>query len=123
VEAGRSDVNARTKGLARLLLGEGRANSIGVIITSSLFLGIMGAALLVVGHAVIGPMLKAAMADREAKATGDVVYTMPDGVFCRHMSFDNATAEVIEGAIVRCPDNAVRGGANRAAKNFAWGAH
>ena len=33
---------------------------------------------------------------------------MPDGIFCRHMSFDNVTAEMTEGAIERCADDIAR---------------
>ena len=111
------------RGLSRIRLQEQRAQSAGIAIVYSLCFVLIAAALLVGGQAVIGPMLRNAIAAREAKGTGDVVYTMPDGVFCRHMSFDNITAEVTEGAIERCPEGPARGPSSGAAARFSWGAH
>ena len=36
---------------------------------------------------------------QHSEAVGDIVLPMPDGKFCRHMSFDNTTAEMIGGAL------------------------
>ena len=99
-----------------------RATSTRAVVSASLFLVFLAAALLVGGQAAIGPLLRTALAAREANGTGDVVYTMPDGIFCRHFSFDNATAETTEGAVERCPTNIARGRKNSAA-SFVWGAH
>ena len=33
---------------------------------------------------------------------GDIVYTMPDGTFCQHMTFDNTTGQISAGGIDRC---------------------
>ena len=78
------------------------------------------------GHAAIDPLLQSAMAAREPKGTGDVVVTMPDGIFCRHMSFDNVTAAISEGAIERCPDDIAgyrpRTSNSSSNRGFAWGA-
>jgi hypothetical protein len=101
-------------------LAEERATSARAVIASSLFLMLLAATLLVGGHAAIDPLLRSVIAARETKAVGDVLYTMPDGIFCRHMSFDNATAEVAEGAIERCPTDISKGRA-RTSKSFAWG--
>jgi len=79
---------------------------------------LIAAALLVGGRAAIGPLLRSAFAAREANGVGDVVLSMPDGVFCRRMAFDNVTAEVTERAIERCPSLASKRGAPR---GFAWG--
>lgn len=85
---------------------------------------IVGASLLVGGRAAIDPFLHPALDANDPRAGGDVVVTMPDGKFCRHMSFDNATASMIEGTIEPCrtdisrdfgvPGVAPHGG-------FAWG--
>jgi hypothetical protein len=107
---------------SRSLLEDDRQKSGRIAIVSSLFLVLVGAALLVGGHAAIDPLLKSAVAAREAKAVGEVVFAMPDGIFCRHMSFDNATAEVTESTLERCANNIVREH-SRAARGFAWGAH
>jgi hypothetical protein len=96
-----------------------RATPFRAIIASSVFLALLAMTLLVGGHAAIGPLLRSAMAERDAKAVGDIVFAMPDGRFCRHMSFDNATAEMTESAVGPCPDIAARGGGR--AKSFAWG--
>ena len=92
MKATRIGAFARARRPSRARLQEERAKSASVAIASSLFLALIAAALLVGGHAAIGPLLRSAIAARDAKETGDVVYTMPDGIFCRHMSFDNVTA-------------------------------
>jgi hypothetical protein len=101
---------------------EAHATSKRAVIASSLFLVLFAAALLIGGHAAIDPLLRTAVAARQAKGMGDVVYTMPDGIFCRHVSFDNATAEIVEGGVERCPSDIVRGRV-RNAPTFTWGSH
>lgn len=96
-----------------------RDNSVSVAIAFSLFLALLVSAVLVGGRAVIDPLLSSAAAIREANRVADIVYSMPDGVFCRHLSFDNATAELAEGALEPCPSGA-QGTRPRAAKSFAW---
>jgi hypothetical protein len=63
------------------------------------------------------------IAARDTKAVGDVVYSMPDGKFCRHMSFDNVTAEVVEGTITPCPHDIARDEFRNKTGGFAWGTH
>lgn len=81
------------------------ATSFRAVIVASLFLVPLATSLLLGGHAAIEPLLQMAIAARDVRSFGDVVMAMPDGKFCRHMSFDNVTAEVLEGPIERCPDN------------------
>jgi len=81
---------------------EQHAKTTRVAVVLSLFLVLLAAALLVGGRAVIDPMLRAAAQQREADQLGNIVLTMPDGAFCRHLSFDNKTAELTEGAIEQC---------------------
>lgn len=90
------------------------------IVVSSAFLVVFSVALMIGGHAAIDPLMRSAIAARETKDLGDVVVTMADGKFCRHMSFDNATAEIVEGKVGPCPDNITRG-QFRAYRGFAWG--
>jgi hypothetical protein len=99
---------------------EERATSVRAVIASAFFVVSLTAALSLGGHAVIDPLLRTVIDARETKSTGDILYTMPDGVFCRHMSFDNATAELVEGAIEHCPSEIVRDRA-RTSRGFAWG--
>ena len=104
VEADHVSVTALARRRSRARMDEERAKSGRVVIVSSLFLVLFTAALLIGGHAAIDPLLQSAVDARETKGTGDVVVTMPDGIFCRHMSFDNVTAEITEGGIERCTE-------------------
>lgn len=91
------------------------------IVASSAFLVLFATTMLVGGRAAIDPLLRSATSARDKAAVGDIVYTMPDGRFCRHMSFDNATAEMVEGTIMPCPESIVRDH-GRNSRGFAWGA-
>jgi hypothetical protein len=105
-------------------LSDRGATSARAVIASSFFILLLAATLLVGGRAAIDPFLHPALDANDPRAGGDVVVTMPDGKFCRHMSFDNATASMIEGTIEPCrtdisrdfgvPGVAPHGG-------FAWG--
>ena len=106
---------------SRATLKDDRARSSRIAIVSSLFLAFVAAALLVGGHAAIDPLLQTAVDVREANGTGDVVYTMPDGIFCRHMSVDNATGEVSGGGVERCTSNIARERPRTMRRNFDWG--
>ena len=99
-----------------------RANSLGLIVTTSLLFVLFAAAVMFGGHAAIAPLMRRAVTARAADGKGDIVYAMPDGVFCRHMSFDNATGAVIEGAIAPCTDHSAAGG-GQLTTQFKWGAH
>jgi hypothetical protein len=119
VEADHVSVTALARRRARARIDAEQAISTRVVIVSSLFLVLLAAALLLGGHAAIDPLLQSAAAARQAQGIGDVVYTMPDGIFCRRMSFDNVTAEVAEGGIERCAKDIAedRPHPNR---GFAW---
>jgi hypothetical protein len=109
---------------ARVRQDEQSAKKARVAIILALFLAFLAAALLIGGRAFIDPMLRMAAHEREANRVGEVVFTMPDGAFCRHLSFDNHTAEINESAIDRCPEARPRRGRESAddKKGFAWGA-
>jgi hypothetical protein len=107
------------KGLRR---GAGTETSLRAIIATSLFLVLLAASLLIGGHAAVDPILRLAIAHRDSAGRGDVLYSMPDGKYCRHMSFDNATDEMIEGDIQRCPDDIVSEHGH-STLGFEWGAH
>jgi hypothetical protein len=122
VEADHVSVTALARRRSRARMDEDRAKSGRVVIVSSLFLVLFTAALLIGGHAAIDPLLQSAVEARETKSTGEVVWTMPDGIYCRHMSFDNVTAEITEGGIERCASD-IAGNRPRAARGFAWHTH
>jgi len=90
-----------------------------VAVVLSLFLVALAAGLLVGGHAVIDPLLRAAAEKRETHRMGDVVFAMRDGLPCRHLSFDNRTAALTEGAVEPCVPELPK--ERSAAKGFAWG--
>jgi hypothetical protein len=96
-----------------------------LFIVLTLFLALLAPASLVGGRAIIEPMLRAAAeAEHEANRVGDIVFAMPDGAFCRHLSFDNRTAELSGSAVSRCPQaNPHVREWSRASPGFAWGAH
>jgi hypothetical protein len=110
---------ARDRHLARAWREEQRANSRGLIITTSLFFVLVASAVMLGGHAAIGPLLSEVVAARDANATGQMLYSMPDGVFCRHMSFDNRTEAMTEGAIERCPAP-IGGHGGGVSTDFRW---
>ena len=88
----------------------------------SLFLALFVATLLVGGHSLIDPLLQQQFSlDRQANRVGDIVLTMPDGKFCRHMSFDNNTAEMVESGVRQCAVDRATGSVSRAT-SFKWGA-
>jgi hypothetical protein len=122
VEADHVSVTALARRRWRARLYDERLKSGRVIIVSSLFLTVIAATLMMGGHAAIDPFLQSAMAAREPKGTGDIVVTMPDGMFCRHLSFDNVTAAINEGAIEPCPDDIARNHTRSSNRGFAWGA-
>ena len=72
------------------------------------------------GHAAIDPLLRMVLAAQDNRMAGDLVFAMPDGRFCRHMSFNNATSEVTEGGIAPCPDDLARQHF-RTSRGFSWG--
>ena len=124
VEVDHAVFDARTRDLQRVRRHDDRANSLGLIITTSLLFVLIAAAVTFGGHAAISPLLSEAIAARDGKGaamTGSIVFTMPDGVFCRYMSFDNANGEVAEAAIQHCPDQIVEGSAGMAS-GFKWDA-
>jgi hypothetical protein len=100
---------------------EERTKTARVAVVLSIFLALLAMALLLGGRAVIDPLLQAAAKQRESHRVGDIVFTMRDPRLCRHLSFDNRTAELIEGGVERCAHDQP---ADRsvAAKGFTWGA-
>lgn len=106
-------------GFRRLRREEQQAKNTRALVVLSLFVVLLAAALLMGGRSVIDPLLHGAAADRQANRVGEVFLTMPDGTFCRRLSFDNKTAEITEGAIEPCNPDRLRGRAK--AKGFNWG--
>jgi hypothetical protein len=117
--ADRVSVASLTRRPSYAQFSEGQAASGRAVIASSLFLVLFAATLLIGGHAAIDPLLQSAADSREASSAGAVVYTMPDGVYCRHVSFDNVTAQVTEGGIERCTSD-VSGSRSRSNRAVSW---
>ena len=91
-----------------------------VAIVFSLFLVLFAATLLIGGHAAIDPLLQSAAEARDSRNTGDIVYTMPDGKFCRHMSYDNVTGEQTGGSIRPCDNDILARSRVRSYRHFTW---
>jgi len=85
----------------------------------TLFIVLAAAALLARGGFTFGPMLHWAGVGGSTERPGDVLMSMPDGTFCRRLSFDNATAELGGGNVERCPDKRDIG--RHGSSGFAWG--
>lgn len=103
-------------------LDERRANSLALIITTSLLFVLFASALMVGGRAIISPLLRDSPAGGDINRRGDIVYTMPDGTFCQHMTFDNSTGRITAGGMDRC-DPSIGSGADGRGTGFKWGAH
>jgi hypothetical protein len=102
---------------------EWRAKTARLAVVLSLFLVLLIAALFIGGRSVIEPMLHKAMAQAtETHRRGEIVFTLPDGTFCRNLAFDNKTAELTESTVLQCPEARPREPA-RPPSGFAWGAH
>lgn len=111
------------KKAAQARLSDDGATSTRAVIASSVFIVLLAAGLLLGGRAAIDPFLRSGT-DTDARGNGDVVVTMPDGKFCRHMSFDNATASMVEGTIEPCKTDISRDSGSAAPAppgGFAWG--
>ncbi len=121
VEADHVSVTALARRRWRARMYDERARSARVIIVSSLFLAVIALTLMMGGHAAIAPLLQSAMQARDTHESGDVVLKMRDGIYCRHMSFDNVTAQVNEGAIERCDEDVLRNRPRSSSRGFAWG--
>lgn len=112
---------AGRRGPARARAQRGDGTSTRAVIVSSFFLVLITTAIMFGGHAAIDPLLRMATAARQSEAVGDVMMPLPDGKYCRHMSFDNKTSEINEGAIEPCPGDIVRGQFRRGGRAFSWG--
>ena len=100
---------------------EQRVKAAWFTVAFTLFIVLAAAALLAGGGFVFGPALQWAGVGGGTERPGDVLLSMPDGTFCRRLSFDNATAELGGGNVERCPDN--RGLGRHGPTGFAWGGH
>jgi len=102
---------------------EQRVTSVWFTIAFTLFLMLAASALLVGGGAVIHPLIESMAAGRDVQQVGEILYTLPDGHFCRRSSFDNATGEVSGGDVEPCPTELGprRPAPPRASRGFAWG--
>jgi hypothetical protein len=101
-----------------------RAQSLALAITTALLFVLIAGAVMFGGRAAIAPLLHhntaRALDGSSEDSTGEVVYAMPDRVFCRHMAFDNVTGEITRAAVEPCPDSIGGTGAPNAGV-FKWG--
>lgn len=126
VEPDYTRLDQRARESMRLRRDVDRANSLGLIITTSLLFVLFAAAVTFGGHAAIVPLIQEAVAARDARGapvTGSIVYTMPDGVYCRYLSFDNTSGEVVGAAIRQCPGETSEGLSGGFVSAFKWNTH
>jgi hypothetical protein len=119
------DAEPRPRSAVGARRGRDGTTSLRAVIASSAFLMMFATTTLVGGHAAIDPLLRSIAKAPEARNTGDIVYPMPDGQFCRHLSFDNTTAELAENKVGPCPDSVIRNALRdrfHSARSFNWGA-
>jgi hypothetical protein len=119
------DAEPRPRSAVAARRGRDGTTSLRAVIASSAFLMMFATTTLVGGHAAIDPLLRSIAKAPEARNTGDIVYPMPDGQFCRHLSFDNTTAELAENKVGPCPDSVIRNALRdrfHSARSFNWGA-
>jgi hypothetical protein len=119
-----AESHPRRRPAAAARRGRDGTTSLRAIIASSAFLVMFASTTLLGGHAAIDPLLRSLEKAREAKNTGDIVYPMPDGQFCRHLSFDNTTAELAESTVGPCPNSVIRNAPRdrfHSGRNFTWG--
>ncbi|HEX4041744.1 MAG TPA: hypothetical protein VHY10_08600 [Xanthobacteraceae bacterium] len=116
-------VNAARRGRTGARVRREETTSVRAIIVSSLFLMLFTSALLFGGHAAINPLLRLATTAGETRSVGEIMLPERDGRFCRHLSFDNNTAAIAEGAVEPCPDNIAKGEFRSSGRGFSWGEH
>ena len=101
---------------------EQRAKKIRTAVVLSLFMLFLVGALLLGGRAAIDPLLQAAGDGREARREGQIILTMPDGIYCRHVAFDNTTGAFSERTVEQCA-NDISKPRTRESIGFAWRSH
>ena len=88
-------------------------------IVSTFFIAVLIANLFVGAVVVVGAFRKEP--DTASIAIGRATIPTLDGVFCRHVLFDNRTAETKEDKISRCDDRDDVRSRRRAGSIFSWG--
>jgi hypothetical protein len=96
-----------------------RANSLALIVTTSLLFVLFASAVMVGGHAIISPLEREPAVVGNSNDHGDIVYTMPDGTYCQHMTFDNATGRITSAGINHCDPDLDSGGGGFST-GFKW---
>jgi anti-sigma-K factor RskA len=90
-----------------------------VSIVSAFFVAVLIANLFVGAVVVVGAFRKEP--DTASIAIGRATIPTLDGVFCRHVLFDNRTAETKEDKISRCDDREDTKSKRRSKATFSWG--
>jgi len=101
---------------------ERHAKTVRAAVVVSLFFLLLGAAVIVGGRAIIDPLLSSIVDNADARRIGEIVLTMRDGIYCRHLSFDNTTGQIAERTIEQCANELGRK-RTRDSMGFSWRAH
>ena len=90
-----------------------------VSVVTIFFIVVLGANLFV-GATLMVKAMRARTEEAEAARIGRVTYPMLDGVFCRHVLFDNKTVQTKEDKVSRCDEDRAAKPA-RHTTTFNWG--
>jgi len=88
-------------------------------IVSAFFTAVLIANLFVGAVVIVGKFRKEA--DTTSAKIGRAIIPTLDGVFCRHVLFDNRTSETKEDKISRCDDRDNARASRRSKTTFSWG--
>ena len=113
---GLSTTHARRK---RRHAREKRAGAWRVSVVSAFFIAVVIANLFVGAIVVVGAMRREA--ETAALMTGRATIPTLDGVFCRHVLFDNRTSATKEDKVARCDDRDDKKPKPRSRATFSWG--
>jgi hypothetical protein len=119
VEPDHSRAEPHMRASSRFRREQERANSLALIVTISLLFVLFASALMVGGRSAIGPLLSRGTTAHDANSKGDIVYAMPDGVYCRHLSFDNTTGAISVGTVEPCTERS-RSAGPEISTTFKW---
>jgi hypothetical protein len=98
---------------------EKRAGAWRVSVVSGFFIAVLIANLFVGAVVFVGALHRES--DAAALRIGRATIPTLDGVFCRHVLFDNRTAATKEDKIARCDDRDDKKPKPRSKQTFSWG--
>jgi hypothetical protein len=115
-----ADTSPRQSGRELRHAREARTKIWRVSVVAIFFAVVLGANLFVGATLMLKALRVQAGETAASTRIGRVSFPMLDGVFCRHVLFDNTTAEATEDRVSRCDDDRARERPGRTT-SFNWG--